>query len=134
MAILFRQGLHSRLQIVARDPQARYIWFRLELSRDRSIYIALCYFAPTGSRFASTEQESSSAEASPYACLSEDIMEYSTLGEVFLMGDFNAHTRSEQCDAYDHEDLEALHTLHEEATVRDTAARAPTMVYGQHLL
>ena len=48
VAILFRQGLHSRLQIVARDPQARYMWIRRELSRDRTIYIALCYFAPSG--------------------------------------------------------------------------------------
>ena len=70
------------------------MWIRLELSRDGTIYIAICYFAPTGSRFVSTEQESSSVEASPYACLSEEIMEYSTLGEVFLMGDFNARTRS----------------------------------------
>ena len=41
------------------------------------------------------------------------------------MGDFNARTRSEQCEAYDHEDPEALHTLDEEATMRDTADRAP---------
>ena len=86
------------------------MWIRLELSRDTTIYIALCYFAPTGSRFASTDQESSSTETSPYACLSKEIMEYSTLGEVFLMGDFNACTRSEQCEAYDHKDPKVLHS------------------------
>lgn len=91
--MLYRQGLHSRVQITARDPQARYMWIRLELSRDRTIHIALCYFAPSGSRFVSMDQESSSTKASPYACLSEEIMEYSTLGEAFLMGDFNARTR-----------------------------------------
>ena len=86
------------------------MWIRLGLSGDRTIYIALCYFAPSGSIFASIDQESSSTETSPYACLSEEIMEYSTLGEVFLMGDFNARTRSEQCEAYDYEDPEALQT------------------------
>lgn len=134
VAILFKQGLHSKLQIVARDPQARYMWIRLELSRDRTIYIALCYFAPSGSRFASTEQEPSSTEASPYTCLSEGIMEYSTLGEVFLMGDFNARTHNEQCEEYDHEDPEILHTLHEEINMRDSTDRGPCTAYGRHLL
>ena len=95
VAILYTQGLYSRLQIVTRDPQARSMWIRLELSRDKTIYIALCYFAPSGSRFVSTDQELSLTEASPYTCLLEEIMENSTLGEVFLMGDFNARTRSE---------------------------------------
>ena len=110
------------------------MWIRLELSRDKTIYIAFCYFAPSGSRFVSTDQESSSTEASPYACLSKEIMEYSTLGEVFLMGDFNARTRSEQCEAYDYEDPEVLHTLHEEATMRDSTNRGPGTTYERHLL
>ena len=48
VAILFRQKFDSRLQIVARDPQARYMWIRLELSRDRTIYIALVLLCPLG--------------------------------------------------------------------------------------
>ena len=52
VAILFRRELQSRIQIMARDPEARFLWIRIELSVDHIIYIALCYFAPTGSRFA----------------------------------------------------------------------------------
>ena len=135
VAILFRQGLQRRIQIVARDPQARYLWIRFELSRDRTIYIALCYFAPSGSRFATTAREREGEERpSPYTCLSEDIMEYSTLGEVFLMGDFNARTCSEQCETYDTEDPTVLHAIQEAATMRDSADTARTTEYGRHLL
>jgi len=52
VAILFRRELQGRIQIVARDPEARFLWIRIELSVDQIIYIALCYFAPTGSKFA----------------------------------------------------------------------------------
>ena len=134
VAILFRQGLQRRVQIVARDPQARYIWIRVELSQDRTIYIALCYFAPSGSRFAFTEPEREGEERpSPYTCLSEAIMEYSTLGEVFLMGDFNARTCSDQCETYDTEDT-TFHAIEEETTTRDSADTARITEYGHHLL
>ena len=108
------------------------MWIRFELSRDRVIYIALCYFAPMGSSFAITDRELS--DPSPYACLSEEIIEYSTLGEVFLMGDFNARTRSEQCEAYDLEDPQSLHATQEEDTLRASADRAQPTAYGRHLL
>ena len=134
VAILFRQGLQRRIQIVTRDPQARYIWIRFELSQDRIIYIALYYFAPSGSRFSTTEIERDGEERpSPYTCLSEEIMEYSTLGEVFLMGDFNARTCSDQCETYDIEDP-ALQAIQEEATTRGSADTARITEYGRHLL
>eukprot|EP00250_Pteridium_aquilinum_P020101 c24701_g3_i2 orf=2-898(-) len=132
VAILFRQGLQRRIQIVARDPQARYLWIRFELSRDRTIYIALCYFAPSGSRFATTAREREGEERpSPYTCLSEDIMEYSTLGEVFLMGDFNAKTCSEQCETNDTEDPTVLHAIQDAASIQwPTLGRLTCIPHG----
>lgn len=135
VAILFRHELQSRIQIVARDHEARFIWLRLELSHTQIIYIALCYFAPTGSRFALTEQqEEGGMGESPYTCLMEGIMEYSTLGEVFLMGDFNARTRGHQCESYDFEDPEILYTIDAADTRRISADTAVPTAYGHHLL
>ena len=48
---------------------------------------------------------------SPYSVLSEDIVHYSTLGEVLLMGDFNARTQNRQCEIYDMEDPEMMLTM-----------------------
>ena len=134
VAILFRRELQSRIQIVARDHEARFIWLRLELSQAQTIYIALCYFAPTGSRFAMIEHEEGGIGESPYTCLMEGIMEYSTLGEVFLMGDFNARTCGHQCETYDFEDPEILHTIEASDTTRTSADTAPCTAYGRHLL
>ncbi|MCO5584157.1 hypothetical protein L7F22_038080 [Adiantum nelumboides] len=68
------------------------------------------------------------------ATMQEGIMEYSSLGEVFLMEDFNGRTQSRQCVTYDFEDLELLHPLDEagvEWTLADTIVPAP---FGKHLL
>lgn len=88
VAVLFRRELQGRLRVVAQDPEARYMWISLQLSHDRVIYIALCYFPPSGSSYVITEGMPQEEEtgASPYTCLSEEIMHYSTLGEVFLYG------------------------------------------------
>ena len=42
---------------MARDPEARYMWVRLQLSEARVLYIAICYFSPRGSRYATLEGE-----------------------------------------------------------------------------
>ena len=133
-AILFRREQQHRIQIVARDPEARFLWIRIELSADQIIYIALCYFAPTGSRFAVTGQEETEDGESPYTCLTEGIMEYSPRGEVFMMRDFNARTCSRQCETYDFGDPEILHPIEDAYTMRTSADTAHLTGYGHHLL
>ncbi|MCO5551960.1 hypothetical protein L7F22_005467 [Adiantum nelumboides] len=118
VAVLYRRELQGKIQIVARDEEAHFIWITVELH-----YIALCYFAPSGSRFATisgdtagddTEAHERDGETlSPYACLIEGIMSYSSLGKVFLMGDFNGRTQSRQCETYDFEDSELLNPIDE---------------------
>lgn len=63
-------------------------------------------------------------------------MEFSTLGEVFLMGDFNARTCSDLCDRYDCEDTKALHTIQEEHSVSLSTDNLPPShtSYGRDLL
>lgn len=125
---------------MARDPEARYIWFSLQLSQTRTVYIAPCYFSPIGSAYARTEEgdrEDSDTSPSPYLCLSDEIFHYSTLGEVFLMGDFNAHTQSRQCSIYDYHETELLHTLEAEevGAARTSEDESPDRGhYGDHLL
>ncbi|KAH7372891.1 hypothetical protein KP509_17G027200 [Ceratopteris richardii] len=128
-AILFRDRLQSRIQIVARDSQARYLWIRLPLSQEHIIFIALCYFAPSSSRFAIIDRE----EDSPYTCLSEEITEYSALGQVLLMGDFNARTSSDECEIFDAEDPQILHPIEDESIARASADSTHTR-YGTDLL
>ena len=149
IAMLLRRGMQGRVQVVARDPEARYMWIRLQLSEARVIYIALCYFPPRGSRYSTLgEEDTGSSEGeeeetipavgdSPYSALSEDIIHYSTQGEVLLMGDFNARTQSRQCEIYDMEDPEMMLAMEVEDTgaIQLSADTGPDSTrYGHHLL
>ena len=143
VALLFRQGLHDRIRVVSRSTDATHMWIRLQLTEERAVYVALCYFAPKGSDYAThggeegTEtatQQGRTAE-SPYSGLSDDILQFSSLGEVFLVGDFNGRTQSRQCEGFDFEEPEILHTLEEVATQRLSADTGPDATgYGHHLL
>ncbi|MCO5591244.1 hypothetical protein L7F22_045225 [Adiantum nelumboides] len=124
------------------------MWLRIQLATDRVIHVALCYFPPRGSHFADhtetrrepttveetpeeeddesmIEEEEGPQSQSPFSVLSEDILHYAALGEILLVGDFNARTQSRQCEIYDFEDPTILHTIAAEewfALKRDHAA------------
>eukprot|EP00250_Pteridium_aquilinum_P022547 c25408_g3_i1 orf=461-1120(-) len=119
VALLFRQGLHDCIRVVSRSTDATHMWIRLQLTEERAIYMALCYFAPKGSDYATqpthgeeqmeiATRQRHTAE-SPYSGLSEDILQFSSLGEVFLLGDFNERTQSTQCEYFNFEQPEILH-------------------------
>ena len=148
--MLLKREMQGRAQVVARDPEACYMWIRLQLAETRVLYLALCYFSPRGSRYATMggEEDTGSrhgeeentlpiAGDSPYSVLSEDIAHYSTLGEVLLMGDFNARTQSRQCEIYDMEDPEMMLAMATEdtGTTRLSEDTGPDNTrYGHHLL
>ena len=78
------------------------MWLSIQLSPGKTIYIALCYFPPKGSRFARTQEHTTTNTPdtysthlgdSPFTDLSKGIIEYSSCGAVFLIGDFNARTQ-----------------------------------------
>ncbi|MCO5579937.1 hypothetical protein L7F22_033804 [Adiantum nelumboides] len=113
---------------MSRDEEACYMWVRLDLTHERGLYIAICYFSPHGSRYAIQD---------PYSRLSEDISHYTSLGEVLLMGDFNGRTQSRQCEIYDMEQPEIMRTL----DVEDMGVSRVSVDegqdntgYGRHLL
>ncbi|MCO5595748.1 hypothetical protein L7F22_049796 [Adiantum nelumboides] len=61
-------------------------------------------------------------------------MEYSSLGEVFLMGDIKGRTQSRQSETYDFGDSELLHPLDEARVERTSTNIAVPTPYGRHLL
>ena len=95
MAVLFREELQPLLQIVRRDHQARYMWVRLRAETGRFLYIAICYFPPSTSVYASPRGQS------PFSILDDDIWEFSRDGDIILLGDFNARMANSQTIFYD---------------------------------
>lgn len=117
VAVLLRRELQKQVCVLARDPKATYIWINLELDRERTIYIAICYFTPRAYAIGTEEApegEHTKGGESSFGILSEDILHYSTLGEVFLLGDFNAKTQRRQCATYAMEDPEMMMTMEED--------------------
>ncbi|MCO5597557.1 hypothetical protein L7F22_051635 [Adiantum nelumboides] len=86
VAVLFREELQPLIHIVRRDEQARYMWVRLRAETGRFLYIAICYFPPSTSAYATPRGQS------PFSVLDDDIWEFSTDGDIILLGDFNART------------------------------------------
>ena len=95
VAVLFKEELQPLLQIVRRDDQARYMWVRLRAETGRFLYIAICYFPPSTSVYASPRGQS------PFSILDDDIWEFSRDGDIILLGDFNARTGNSQTIFYD---------------------------------
>ena len=95
VAVLFREELQSLIRIVRRDEHARYMWIRVRAETRRPLYIAICYFPPSTSHYASPKGQS------PYMILDEDIWEFSREGDAILLGDFNARVGHSETVFYD---------------------------------
>ena len=142
VAILFRREIHNRIEILKTDLEARFMWVKVLTSKDQVIFIAVCYFPPRGSRYnmagtTSVVDEGTSHGPSPYEPLSDDIIRYSSQGEVFLVGDFNARTQSRQCTIFQMDrNLEMVNVeplaLGITRTSKDQGADATS--FGHHLL
>ena len=95
VAVLFREELRPLLHIVRRDEQSRYMWVRLRAETGRFLYIAICYFPPATSAYATPRGQS------PFTVLDDDIWEFSKDGDIILLGDFNARTGNSQTAFYE---------------------------------
>ena len=84
--VLFKEELRPLICIVHRDGKARFMWVKIKAEMGRPLYIAICYFPPSTSHYATPRVQS------PFMILDEDIWEFSRNGEVILLGDFNATT------------------------------------------
>ena len=83
MAVLYKKEHHDRVLVVHKDVDARYMWIRIKRGDLRELYIAICYFLPSYSRFAPLSE-------SPNLPLYANIIRFATMGETILLGDFNA--------------------------------------------
>lgn len=97
-------------------------------SRPRDFYIAICYFSPQHSWYASGSE-------SPYMPLYGIITRFSTMGVILLAGDFNARTTKEQSSLYFMDDP-MFHELPRDDIGLDRSAQDMGEVneYGQHFL
>ena len=95
MAVLFKEEIQPLVRIVCKDDEARYMWVKIKAKIGRLLYIAICYFPPNTSHYATQKGQS------PFMILDEDIWEFSKIGEVILKGDFNARTGHSQTIFYD---------------------------------
>jgi hypothetical protein len=136
VACLASDSLRNRVSLVAEDEFSRFMWIQISVgvSPPRDIYIAVCYFPPTSSPFSIHN----GSNGDPFIDLYTDITQYSVVGEVILLGDFNARTRDLQIPLHDRSedvfctqgidpDSVGLHRMSDDAL-------GPTTVYGKHLL
>ena len=71
------------------------MWVKIKAEIGRPLYIAICYFPPSTSHYATLKGQC------PFVNLDEDIWDFSRNGEVILVGDFNARTGYFQTVFYD---------------------------------
>jgi hypothetical protein len=118
------------------DEFARFMWVQVRgvspLPRD--IYIAVCYFPPSSSPYAIHN----GPDGDPFIDLYVGITQYSTVGEVVLLGDFNSHTKALQIPLHDWlDDMFCIREIDPESVglhwMSDDAL-GPLTSYGWHLL
>jgi hypothetical protein len=91
--------------MVSFDAFSRFTWICIFglASIPRYTYISFRYFPPISSHFTIYNVSS----GYPYLDLYANIIQYSTVGEVIVPGNFNAHTRFHQIPLHD----QAKHVL-----------------------
>jgi hypothetical protein len=136
VACLTRDSLQNMVSLVAADEFARFMWVRVRarVTPPRDIYIAVCYFPPTSSSFAIHND----FNGDPFIDLYTGITQYSVVGEVILLGDFNTRTRDLQTPLHDRsEDMFCTRGIDPESVglhrLSDDAL-GPITAYGRHLL
>ena len=132
---LARDDLRDRISVVATDDHARFMWIQIRVSTPprRDIYIAVCYFPPISSSFSIH-----SSDDDPFTDLYSDITKYSVVGDIIIMGDFNAQTRDLQIPIHDRT-VDVFYTrgvdptsMNMHRTSEDSLG--PMTAYGKHLL
>ena len=80
--------------VVHKDVDASYMWLWIQRGNRKQLYIVICYFPPAYSRFEPHGE-------SPYSPLYANILKFCSMGDIILLGDFNAHTKNEQTTLFD---------------------------------
>jgi hypothetical protein len=134
VACLTKDSLRSRVSMVASNELARFMWIWVSgispLSRD--IYIVVCYFSQPHHLLPSIMIPPKTPTN-----LYIDITQYSTIGEVILLGDFNTRTRALQIPLHNRfEDVFCTQRWIRDSGTSQIVRRCfrPITTYGRHLL
>jgi hypothetical protein len=90
--VLINEKWCGVVKVVKEDPRKQYIWLQIT-EKEVTFRVAACYFSP---KYSKIYKRSNLDNEDPYASLKRDISLFSHLGEVMLMGDFNARTDNNQ--------------------------------------
>ena len=102
--VLVREKEGRFIQREKEDPNKKFVWLKIS-ENGNHIKIAACYFSQQVSKIYKIRGLD---HKDPFATLKSDTAIYSQLGEVLIVGDFNARTTSEQAsilcckEDYDH--------------------------------
>ena len=88
----------SCIQLEKEDSNKQFIWFKIS-ENVNFIRIAARYFAPQVSKI---YKRRGLDHKDPFATLKNDIAKYSQVGEIIVVGNFNARTASEQASILCH--------------------------------
>lgn len=99
VACLVCDDIFSFTSVVHSDAFARFMWVRIgrRKYRQRDIFIVVCYFPPTSSPYAIHDPKN----VNPFCDLQESISQFEGLGDIIILGDFNARTRDLQTPLHD---------------------------------
>jgi hypothetical protein len=93
--VLVRKKKGCLIQLEREDSNKQFIWFKIS-ENGNTIRIAAC-FSPQVSK---TYKSRGLDHKDPFAALKNDIVAYSQLSEVLIVGDFNAREASEQASIF----------------------------------
>jgi hypothetical protein len=84
--VLVREKEGRFIQLEKEDPNKQFVWLKIS-ENGNHIRIVACYFAPQVSKIYKSRGLD---HKDSFAALKTDIAIYSQLGEVLIVGDFNA--------------------------------------------
>jgi exonuclease III len=90
--VLVREKEGRFIQLEKEDPNKQFVWLKISKNGNH-IRIAACYFAPQVSKIYKSRGLD---HKDPFSALKTYIAIYSQLGEVLIVGDFNARIAGEQ--------------------------------------
>ena len=90
--VLVKKKVDSCIQLEKEDSNKQLICFKIS-ENGNVIRIVACYFTPQVSKI---YKRRGLDHKDPFVALKSDIAKYSQVGEILLVGDFNARTASEQ--------------------------------------
>lgn len=92
ITIVIKEMWSGVVKLEKEDPNKKIIWLKI-IDNEDTFKVASCYFSPKSSTF---YKKRNLDNEDPYAAVKKDISVFSNIGEIILIGDFNARTMNNQ--------------------------------------